>query len=200
MKTLLERVSGFAQKKPTPVKRGGSSYDSTQQFCKREIERYVAMYQQLKVEDQTARLIRDMIDVLLRRYHGYSIKENFGAHYHEMGLPHGTKTEFEHVIPASVARDLLLFDRLTVDEALNIPTCRLSAKNHKTLNSTKLGSTTPDIYWFWQRYQALGIQLETHDGTDVDTSTWNLDSHYNYFICDFKSFRNTNRTGCFTGT
>ena len=53
MKTLLERVGGFAQKKPTPVKRGGSSYNATQQFCHSEIERYVEMYQQLKVEDQT---------------------------------------------------------------------------------------------------------------------------------------------------
>ena len=177
----MERVGGFAQKKPTPVKRGGASYDATQQFCKSEIERYVAMYKQLKVEDQTARLIRDMIDVLLRRYHGYSIKENIGAHYYETGLPHGTKTEFEHVIPASVARDLLLFDRLTVDEALNIPTCRLSAVKHKKLNSTKLGSTTPDIYWFWKRYQELSINVTTHDGVAVDTATWNLDSHYTYF-------------------
>jgi hypothetical protein len=181
MKTLMERVNSFAQKKPTPVKRGGASYDATQQFCKSEIERYVTMYKQLAVEDQTARLIRDMIDVLLRRYHGYSIKENIGAHYYETGLAHGTKTEFEHVIPAAVARDLLLFDRITVDEALNIPTCRLSATKHKKLNSIKLGSTTPDIYWFWQRYQSLGIQIETHDGTEVDPVTWNLDSHYTYF-------------------
>ena len=177
----MERVSGFAQKKPTPVKRGGASYDATYNFCKQEIERYVAMYRALPSEDQTARLIRDMIDVLLRRYHGYSIKENFGAHYFEKGLAHGTKTEFEHVIPAAVARDMLLFDRLTVDEALNIPTCRLSAKNHKKLNSTGLVSTTPDIYWFWQRYQSLGIQVQTHDGVEVDTVTWNLDSHYNHF-------------------
>jgi hypothetical protein len=181
MKTLMERVGGFAQKKPTPVKRGGASYDATYKFCQSEIMRYVEMYRRLNVEDQTARLIRDMIDVLLRRYHGYSIKENFGAHYSEKDLPHGTKTEFEHVIPASVARDMLLFDRLTVEEALNIPTCKLSREKHKNLNSTKLGSTTPDIYWFWQRYQALGIQLETHDGTKVDTATWNLDTHYEYF-------------------
>jgi len=181
MKTLMERVTGFAQKKPTRIRRGGPSYNATYQFCKSEIERFVAMYKQLKVEDQTARLIRDMIDVLLRRYHNYSIKENIGAHYFEKGLPHGTKTEFEHVIPAAVARDLLLYDRLTVNEALNIPTCRLSATKHKKLNSTKLGSTTPDIYWFWQRYQQLGIQIETHDGTKVDMTAWNLETHYTYF-------------------
>lgn len=181
MKTLIERVGGFAQKKPTPVKRGGSSYDATYNFCKSEIERLVLMYQALKVEDQTARLIRDMIDVLLRRYHGYSIKENFGAHYREQGLAAGVKVEFEHVIPAAVARDLLLVGRLTVDEALNIPTCRLSAANHRRLNSTQLGSTTPDIYWFWRRYQTLDITVETHDGTAVDAETWNLGTHYQYF-------------------
>lgn len=178
----MERVSGFAQKKPTPVRRGGASYDATYKFCVRGINLCVWMYRRLKVEDQTARLIRDVMDFLLRRYHNYAIKENIGAHYYEKGLALKAKVEFEHVIPASVARDLLLFDRLTVDEALNIPTCRLSAKNHKKLNSTKLGSTTPDIYWFWQRYQDLGIELETHDGTTVDTTTWNLDTHYDYFL------------------
>jgi hypothetical protein len=181
MKPLMERVSGFAQKKPTPVKRGGASYDSTYKFCARGLKLCVVMYKRLQVEDQTARLIRDVMDFLLRRYHGYAIKENIGAHYYETGLPHGAKTEFEHVIPASVARDLLLFDRLTIDEALNIPTCRLSATKHKKLNSTRLGSTTPDIYWFWKRYQELGISVTTHDGVAVDTATWNLDNHYAYF-------------------
>lgn len=177
----MERVSGFAQKKPAPVKRGGASYDATYKFVKRGLKLCIWMYRRLKVEDQTARLIRDVMDFLLRRYHGYAIKENIGAHYYEKGLAHNAKTEFEHVIPASVARDLLLFDRLTIDEALNIPTCRLSAAKHKQLNSTKLGSTTPDIYWFWKRYDELNIAVETHDGTAVDTKTWNLDQHYQYF-------------------
>jgi hypothetical protein len=181
MKTLQERVSGFAQIKPTPVKRGGASYDATYRFCVRGLKLCVWTYRRLKVEDQTARLIRDVMDFLLRRYHGYAIKENIGAHYYEKGLARGVKTEFEHVIPAAVARDLLLYDRLTIDEALNIPTCRLSAVKHKKLNSTKLGSTTPDIYNFWQRYADLGITVETHDGIAVDMTTWHLDTHYNYF-------------------
>ena len=124
----------------------------------------------------------DVMDYLLRRDHVYSIKENIGAHYYEKGLAHDTKTDFEHVVPASVARDLLLYDRLTVDEALNIPTCRLSASKHEILNSTKLVSTTPDIYWFWQRYEGLSIAVETHDGIPVDMTTWNLETHYEYFL------------------
>jgi hypothetical protein len=181
MKTLLERVSGFTQTTLTPVKRSGASYDATYRWAVIEITDAVAVYKALAVEDQFARLTRDKIDQAVRRYQNYSIKENIGDHYFEKGLSHGTKTEFEHVIPAKVARDLLLRDRLTVDETLNIPTCRLSAAKHKKLNSTKLGSTTPDIYWFWQRYQELGITITTHDGTAVDTATWNLDSHYTYF-------------------
>ena len=181
MKTLMERVSGFSQKKPAPVKRNGHSYDATYRFCSRGLKVLVRAYRLLPAEDQTARLIRDVMDFLLRRYHGYAIKENIGAHYTKAGLAHGAKTDFEHVIPAAVARDLLLVGRLTVDEALNIPTCRLSAHNHKKLNSTRLGSTTPDIYWFWKRYQDLGISLETHDGTAVDPEVWNLDSHYQFF-------------------
>lgn len=181
MGSLQERVASYAQKKPTPVRRGGASYDATYKFCSRGLRLCVWMYRRLRKEDQTARLIRDVVDFLLRRYHGYSIKENIGAHYCEKGVAHGAKTEFEHVIPASIARDLLLFDRLTIDEALNVPTCRLSATNHRKLNSTRLGSTTPDIYWFWQRYQELDITIQTHDGVDVDTQAWNLDTHYEYF-------------------
>ena len=181
MTPLMERVSGFSQKKPAPVKRNGHSYDATYNYCKSEIERKVKQYQALKAEDQTARLTRDSIDQLLRRYHNYAIKENIGAHYIEIGLPHGAKTDFEHVVPAAVARDLLLAGRLTVDEALNIPTCRISATNHKKLNGAKLSSTTPDIYWFWKRYQTLSIVVETHDGTAVDPAIWNLDTHYQYF-------------------
>jgi hypothetical protein len=181
MKPLMERCQGFAQKKPPPVKRGGPSYNATYEWARCRLEQYVMEYQNLIAEDQTARLIRDDMDHTLRRYQNYCIKENIGAHYYEQGLAHDDKTEFEHIIPASVARDMLLFDRFTINEVLNIPTCRLSKKKHELLNSTGLVSTTPDPYWFWQRYQSLGIKVDTHDGTEVDMATWNLGSHYQYF-------------------
>lgn len=181
MKSLQERLQGFKQVKYTRVKRDGASYAQTETFALRVLKICVWTYSRLQSSDQTARLLRDIIDFVLRRYHGYCIKENIGAHYRELGLKPDTKCDFEHVLPAAVARDLLLNGRITAREALNIPTCLVSKKNHKKLNSQSLASTTPDIYWFWQRYQILGIQVETHDGVAIDTVTWNLDSHYQHF-------------------
>jgi hypothetical protein len=181
MKSLQERLTGFKQVKYTRVKRDGASYAQTEAFAQRVLRICLWTYRRLESANQTARLVRDMIDIVLRRYHGYCIKENIGAHYREVGLKPDTKTDFEHVLPAAVARDLLLNDRITIQEALNIPTCVVSRKNHSKLNSRSLASTTPDIYWFWQRYQSLGIQIETHDGLAVNTTTWNLDSHYKHF-------------------
>jgi hypothetical protein len=177
-RTLLE---GWMPADHPRVKRSGASYQQTEDFIHAELERWVTRYRGLETHDQTARLIRDEIDDLLRRYHGYCIQENQGAHYRELGLTKNSEIEFEHIIPAKVARDALITGRMTVDDALNVPTCDISAAKHGELASTGMAKTTPDPYWFWRRYQDLGIEIETRDGTPVDLDTWNLDTHYEYF-------------------
>jgi hypothetical protein len=177
-RTLLERWTPADHPR---VKRSGASYQQTEDFIRAELERWVTRYRGLETHDQTARLIRDEIDDLLRRYHGYCIQENQGAHYREVGLTKHSEIEFEHIIPAKVARDALITGRMTVDDALNVPTCDLSAAKHSELASTGMAKTTPDPYWFWRRYQDLGIEIETRDGTPVDLDAWNLDTHYEYF-------------------
>jgi hypothetical protein len=177
-RVLLE---GYQPKDHPRVSRSGLSYDQTKKFCLQEIQRYVTQYHSLASHDQTARLIRDMIDVLLRRYHGYCIEEQQGAHYRERGLTKDIKTEFEHVIPAKVARDAVLAGKMSIEDALNIPTCQLSRTNHRELKRRGLAKLTPDPYWFWQRYQELGVDIETRDGTPVDLDTWHLDRHHEYF-------------------
>lgn len=163
------------------VKRSGSSYQQTHDFVTAELDRHVQRYRGLDSHDQTARLIRDEIDDLLRRYHGYCIEENQGAHYRQADLAPDVPTEFEHVLPARVARDALLVGRMTITDALNIPTCVLSRADHRRLNSTGLAKTTPDPYWFFRRYRDLGISVTTRDGRPIDLDTWNLDQHYSYF-------------------
>jgi len=184
MKTLNERLEGFKQVKLTPVQRGGQSYAETEVFVRRGLKLCVWSYKKLTTMNQTARLLRDVIDFLLRRYHGYCIKEHTGGHYREVGLKPGDKTDFEHVLPAAIVRELLIVGRITVEEAMNPPTCVLRKANHKKLNASKAtGSQTPSIVNFWQRYQLVlpKVQIETHDGTKVDLTTWDLNKHYEYF-------------------
>lgn len=181
MKSLMERCQGFAQAKSTPVKRGGQSYADTEMFVRRGLKLMLWIYNRPQTTGQIARLTRDVIDFLLRRYHGYSIKEHIGAHYRQRGLRKNERTEFEHVLPNSVARDMLLVGRFTAQEAMNVPTCLLSKKKHAELGGSGLGDTTPDVYYFFRRYQDLGIKIETCHGDPVDLNTWNLDDHYRYF-------------------
>lgn len=179
-RTLLE---GWTPPDHPRVKRSGASYQQTEDLIRAELERWVNRYRELETHDQTARLIRDEIDNHLRRYHDYCIQQNQGAHYREVGLAKDADIEFEHIIPAKVARDALITGRMSVDDALNIPTCDISRAKHSELAANGMQKTTPDPFWFWRRYRDLGIKIETRDGTAVDLDTWNLDTHYEYFSC-----------------
>lgn len=182
MQSIKERVEGFVQTKPVAVKRNGASYAETEVVVRRVLKICMFAYKRLNSVNQTARLLRDLMDFALRRYHNYCIKENIGGHYREVGVKKGkSKCDFEHVIPAAVARELMIHGRITVEEAMNIPTCMLSKSKHKKLASIGLGSTTPNINNFWERYKDLKIEVETHDGTPVDMKTWDLTKHYDYF-------------------
>ena len=180
MKPIMERVDDYVPVTYKPVIRGGTSYHETDKFIKYVLKFCLRVYKRLDNANQTARLIRDFIDVALRRYQNYSIKERIGAHYKEIGLKPGDKIDFEHVIPEKIIRDLLIQGRITIEEAMNSPTCLIKRSKHKKINKT-MAKTTPNLGRFWERYKDIKIQIETHDGTLVDMTTWNLESHYQYF-------------------
>ena len=181
MKSLCERCQAFRPIKYTRVIRDGESYSLTEKFTYRVLRICAWTYKRLPEANQLAQLIRKLIDTTVRAYQDYSIKEKFGGHYREVGLNLTDKVEFEHVVPLAIARDMLLHDFMTIEELMNIPTCVVLKKNHKKLNSKKLAKTTPNVYKFWERYEILNIQIETHRGDKVDMSTWDLDQHYSYF-------------------
>jgi hypothetical protein len=112
MQNLKESVESFAKKTYTKVKRNERSYRDTYTFIGAEIQRYREMYKNCIEEDQIARLIRDMLDILIRRYHDYSIRGDIGAHYRQQNILKG-ETVFEHVIPASEIRDMLIEEKST---------------------------------------------------------------------------------------
>jgi len=174
----IERFTDF---EPGRVTRNGVAYRQTQEFVSEEITRYMERYRAQQQIDQTARLLRDQIDALLRRYHEYVIQGKIQAHYRQVGVKIKAGNVFEHVIPARTVRNLLIADLISVPQALNPPTCLITTANNRVLSRNRMTKRTPNCWQFWSRYQCLGIQIETWDGTPVDQTTWDLARHYEYF-------------------
>lgn len=178
----LELLETYRPANYRRVVRDGNGYVQTERITRDRIKKAVAEYSKLTATDQYARLLRDEIDFWLRRYHGYCIKDNIGAHYREKDLSKKDKVDFEHVIPAATIRDMLIQNRITVEQAMNAPTCLLRRRNHTKLKKLGLASRTPNAYRFWTRYQDLSVEIETHDKTSIDQGTWTLEDHYAKFL------------------
>ena len=181
LKLLESNVKGFVHPDYGRVVRDGAAYVATERFVRRGLRICLTLYRKLERLDQTARLLRDAIDFLLRRYHGYTIKERIRAHYRDASLRPTDKTDFEHVIPAALLGALLIQGKIDIDLAMNPPTCLLKKKHHALLKKQGLANKTPDVWNFWERYSMLGIKIETHTGDAVDMKTWNLGTHCTYF-------------------
>jgi hypothetical protein len=184
LEQLEEAVKGFQEVnyRQVAVVRNQESYDITDDFIATEVERLVNMYRNLTVLDQRARLIRDGIDLYLRRGHGYNIEGSIGAHYRQVGVSLDSCI-FEHVIPQSRIRDLLIQDRISIKQAMNPPTCLISKENDLLLTENKLNNKTPSYWNFFDRYTGVfEAEFETHNGQAItDPHNWNLGVHYQYF-------------------
>jgi len=179
---LKESIERFREPVYVRTKRNLESYAATAAYVTANLNRLVELYKNTKNNEQTARLIRDDIDNALRRYHGYCIKENIGAHYIEVGLE--GNGIFEHMIPNSTVRDLLIAGVVSPAQACNMPTARISVAKDALLREKGWASRTPNIYNFWQRYQYCfdtKDQFLTHDGNTVNTNM-TLDDHFSLFL------------------
>jgi len=179
LKESLERfiapVYGKTQRTP-------DTYRTVAAHCRKHIERLVAEYHEVENDQQLLREIRNDIDYYLRRYHEYCIQQRDGmaAHYHEIDAD--DDCDFEHLIPAARIRDLLLAQTITVEQALNAPTVRLSRAKHRALKDAGWASKTPNMWLPFERYtNVFAASYQTHDGTAIDPLTWTLEKHYNYF-------------------
>jgi len=179
---LKESLDQFTAPVYGKTKRSAATYRTVATRCTQNLIRLVAEYKSVKNDQQLLREIRNEIDYHLRRYHEYCIKQRDGmlAHYHEVDADQDC--DFEHLIPASRIRDLLLADSITVVQALNTPTVRLSRDKHAELKDAGWSSQTPDMWIPFKRYSnVFDAVFETHDGTAIDLATWTLQDHYNYF-------------------
>ena len=182
LKMLKESLEQFTAPVYGKTRRTPDTYRTVANYCTKNLERLVAEYRSVKNNQQLLREIRNDIDYYLRRYHEYCIKQRDGmaAHYHELGADEDT--DFEHLIPAARIRDLLLAGVITVVQALNAPTVKLSRAKHALLKEAGWASNTPDMWLPFRRYsQVFSAVFETHDGTAVDPESWTLEQHFNYF-------------------
>lgn len=182
MTALQESLDAFVPPVYGRSPRTRDTYITVKQYCERNLVRLVQDYQDVRNDQQLLREIRNDIDYYLRRYHEYCIEQRDGmlAHYHEIGADQ--ECDFEHLIPASRIRDLLLAQAISVDQALNAPTVRLSRDKHHQLKQAGWASKTPDMWLPFRRYtQVFDAQFQTHDGVAIDPHSWTLEQHYRYF-------------------
>jgi hypothetical protein len=164
------------------TKRTAETYKTVANHCTRNLNRLVEEYKTVKNDQQLLRELRNDMDYYLRRYHEYCIQQRDGmkAHYYEVGADEDC--DFEHLIPAARIRDLLIAGSITTEQALNVPTVRLSRDKHKALKEAGWASKTPDMWLPFIRYSnVFTATYQTHDGTDINPLTWTLEDHYNYF-------------------
>jgi len=179
---LKESLEQFTAPVYGKTRRTTETYQTVASYCTGNLTRLVAEYNAVQNDQQLLREIRNDIDYYLRRYHEYCIKQRDGmlAHYHEIDADE--ECDFEHLIPAARIRDLLLSSTISVEQALNAPTVRLSRAKHTMLKETGWDAKTPNMWLPFLRYtQVFAAQFETHDGTAIDTATWTLEQHFNYF-------------------
>ena len=179
---LKESLQQFTAPVYGKTQRTADTYKTVAAYCTRNLVRLIAEYHAVENDQQMLREIRNDIDTYLRRYHEYCIQQRDGmkAHYHEVGADEDC--DFEHLIPASRIRDLLLAGAITTEQALNAPTVRLSRAKHMMLKDAGWASKTPDMWMPFKRYtNVFTAEYQTHDGTVINPESWTLEQHFNYF-------------------
>jgi hypothetical protein len=183
MATLQENMQNMRGKKYVNVKRNDKAYEQARSTTTEELERLLDLYRNTVIEDDMrARLLRDSIDHWIRRYHGYTIGGGIGSHYIQVGVD-PRDCIFEHIIPASKIRDMMLAGVLTVPQALNAPTCLISKTNDEVLRRAGHVSTSPSYWHFFDRYNVLtGNTFSVYNGKVIaDPHNWTLEQHYKHF-------------------
>jgi hypothetical protein len=182
MSITKESLDSFVPPEYGRTQRSSNTYATVAERCRKKLKAFCQEYRETENNQQLLREIRNDIDDALRRYHEYCIRQRdgMGAHYHEQAAD--SACDFEHLIPAARLRDLLLADAISIEQALNAPTVRLSRDKHRQLKDAGWASRTPNMWLPFRRYSGVfAAEFHTHDGVRVDPETWTLEKHYEYF-------------------
>lgn len=178
LKTLIESFRKRAYKR---VQRNDYSYKQTDDFTTSELERLLEMYLGKIEEDQEARLIRDAMEHHIRRYHDYSVRDKFGAHYMQFGVDI-KNCIFEHIMPVNTIVAMLIEGRISINQSLNTPTCLINKEDDVILRKSGLNATSPDNWYFFRRYQVLNSKFKTYNGQPINNpNNFTLQDHFDLF-------------------
>jgi hypothetical protein len=78
----------------------------------------------------------------------------------------------------------LIAGELSINQALNVPTCRVSRRVDSLLRQKGLHDSTPDGWFFFKRYKIAldDIAIDTYNGQPVvDLDVWTLQNHFDFF-------------------
>lgn len=163
------------------ITRSPTTYAETENYIREKLKSLVDEYSSLG-SLQEKRLCRDLIDFSLRRFHQYSIQQQFKAFYFES--PEPDKKVFEHIIPASTLRDLLLNEKIDVHHTLYPPIVIISKENDKKLRDAGLVKSNNDLWHPFKRYVTSGIfassKIVDCFGREIDPDSFTLSDHYSY--------------------
>lgn len=180
VKQLRESVSKFTTPKYPKIQRTPESFAAKTAITEEQLAHMQTRYNALNpTEDK--RLLRDSIDYLLRRYQGYAVEAEHGAHYITAAAEQAGSRYFEHVVPLCRGRDMLIGQVLAPIQAMYIPTCFITTEQNTALTRAGLTSHSNDYWLFFSRYECLNDTIMTHDGKVIDPKTWTLADHYKYF-------------------
>lgn len=187
MSVLHQKLSEWSRgpKDRRITERSQGLYGQTYFCLHNEVERLVSAYQEIpEAKQQHRRLLRDGIDNNVRRFHQYCIQQNNQfpvQHYVDIdALENGEPTVFEHVLPMSIARDLLLDNIFSIDQVFTLPTCSLGRDKDKVLKDKGWNNDTPDIYHYWKRYsESFDVDgvIKCADGDSVNFSE-SIEDHF----------------------
>ena len=180
VKTLRGGVSKFTTPKYPKTKRSLDQIVAKTAMAQELVAHFRDRYTGL-ADHEDRRFLRDLIDFQMRRYQGYAVEAEMGAHYRTSQSATSTRVIFEHVLPLCRGRDMLIGGQLAPLQALHIPTCLVTPEQDKLITKAGRVSHSDDYWLIFSRYDCFQDVIMTHDGMVIDPSKWTLADHYKYF-------------------
>ena len=126
------------------------------------------------IRHQIHRMIREANDLYIKK-----LNTEHEAQYHQHGID--SNTVFEHVIPLNQLMASYFQNNLTFSELIRMPTCRITKKENKKLNS-KAKDRNTNLQFPFRRYIGIVEHVIRKDGFQIDMFNYSIQDHINYFI------------------